>query len=128
MAALKQPTPNMDAVRAHWGAAAPQWVRALAEECDRSSQQKAAARLGRSGSLINQVLRHIYTGRYDDIEARVKGTLMGAVVTCPVLAEISLRECLEEQAKPYANTNPRRVKLYKACRAGCPNYRGKEGS
>jgi DNA-binding transcriptional regulator YdaS (Cro superfamily) len=109
----------------HWGADAPEWVRALAEECDRTSQLQAAKRLGVSGSLVNQVLKHVYNGRYDGIEARVKGELLRETVLCPVLGEISSRRCLDEQARPYANTNRIRVALYKACRSGCPNFRGK---
>lgn len=114
---------NAALVRAHWGAAAPLWVQALAAECDRTSQAKAAERLGVSGAMVNQVLKHVYKGRYDGLESRVKGELLAETVRCPVLGEISTRQCLDEQVKPYANTNRMRVAVYKACRSGCPNYR-----
>jgi DNA-binding transcriptional regulator YdaS (Cro superfamily) len=125
VAAVSAADANRQSVLMHWGADAPEWVRSLAEECDRTSQQQAAKRLGVSGSLVNQVLKHVYNGRYDGIEARVKGELLRETVLCPVLGEISSRRCLDEQARPYANTNRIRVALYKASRSGCPNFRGK---
>lgn len=133
MAAVKRPLgANVAVAREHWGADMPEWVRALAEKCDATSQQKVGADLGRSGTLVNQVLRAAYgmnghAGRLDLFEARVRGTYLKETVSCPVLGAISTRTCLDEQAKPYANTNPTRVKVYKACRSGCPNFRGKHG-
>lgn len=106
-----------------WGSGAPDWVLALADECDRTSQNRAGLRLGVTGSLINQVLRAAYKGRLDRIETRVRGELMRQTVACPVLGEISSRQCLDEQSRPRAATNPLRVALYQACRA-CPHNGG----
>lgn len=114
---------NSELILEHWGASAPDWIKALAAECDRTSQGATAKRLGVSGAMVNQVLKHAYKGRYDGLESRVKGELLAETVHCPVLGEISTRQCLDEQAKPYANTNRQRVAVFKACRSGCPNYR-----
>jgi DNA-binding transcriptional regulator YdaS (Cro superfamily) len=130
MAAVKPSTPNADMVRERWGGDAPDWVIALAAECDATSQQKTGERLGVSGSLVNQVLQASYgmngkAGRLDLFEQRVRGELLKETVRCPVLRVISARRCLDEQVRPYANTNRLRVQLFKACRSGCPNFKGR---
>ena len=88
MAAVK-PSPNLERARAAWGARAPRWIVALAEECDRSTQGRVADRLGISAAVVNQVLGSVYKGRLDRVEARVSGELLNATVLCPVLGEIS---------------------------------------
>lgn len=98
------------------------WIEALRAECERTSQAKTAARLGVSSAMVNQVLRGRYRGKTDNLETRVRGELMRATVDCPVLGEISTRQCLDEQSRPFAATNPLRIRLYRACRA-CPNRR-----
>jgi hypothetical protein len=119
---------NTTMMRASWGASPPEWIQVLAEECDRASQAKAAARLHVSAAMVNQALRNSYKGRLDRLEERVKGEFMNEKVTCPVVGEISTRECLDNQARPFATTNHVRVALFRACRS-CPNNRGrKEGS
>ncbi len=57
------------------------------------------------------------------MQKAVEGALMGMTVTCPVLQEIPANRCLEIQNQPFAATNPVRVRLYHACRSGCPNSR-----
>lgn len=96
------------------------WIAALRAECQRTSQARTAARLGVSAAMVNQVLRGRYQGKTANIEARVRGELMRATVECPILGEISTRQCLDEQSRPFAATNPIRVLLYRACRT-CPH-------
>lgn len=105
-------------------AAVPDWVWALAGECDRSSQGKAAKRLNVSPSMVNQALKGTYTGDTARLESKVRGEFMSQTVNCPVLGEISTRKCLDEQKRPFASTNPLRVAVYRACRSGCANFRG----
>lgn len=119
MAAVK-PTPNLERARAAWGAKTPDWIVALAGECDRSSQGRVARRLGISAAVVNQVLGGAYKGRLDRVEARVRGEFMGATVQCPVLGEISRRDCISNQTLKFRPTNPLRVALRKACPV-CPN-------
>lgn len=111
---------NLDRVARLWGAKPPDWIAALAAECDRTSQGQCATRLGISSAAVNQVLGHAYKGRLDRIEQRVRGELMRETVVCPVLGEISRRDCLDYQARKFRPTNPLRVQLYTACPA-CPN-------
>lgn len=105
------------------------WLEVLRKACTPSvrqphaSQRKVADRLGVSAAMVNQALQGIYKGRLDKLKARVMGELMNKTVTCPVLGEISTRRCEDEQTRPFAPTNPQRVAVYKACRAGCPHFR-----
>lgn len=122
---------NIAAAREAWGESCPDWILALAAACDQTSQAKVGLQLGISGTAVNQVLRGRYVGRMDRIEARARGELMRATVQCPVMGEISSRQCQDEQRRPFATTNPQRVRVYHACRgtgpfagARCPHYRG----
>lgn len=110
--------------RAHHGwDSPPDWIIALAEACQRESQSAVAKRLGVSGSQVSHVVARSYAGRYDRIEQLVRAAYMGATVDCPVLGEIALDRCLDEQTRPFAATSSVRTRLFRACRDGCPNSR-----
>ena len=98
-------------------------VERLLQECQRTSQAKAAARIGYSPAVVNQVLRGTYKGDLKAVKKAIEGALMGATVACPVLGELPSNKCLLIQAQPFAATNPTRVQLYQACRAGCRHSR-----
>ena len=100
------------------------WVEVLRAECSRTSQKKAADRIGYSPAVVNQVLKGTYKGDITAVEQAVTGALMNATVNCPVMGPMLGDMCLENQKKDFAATNPMRLKLYKACRNGCPNKRG----
>lgn len=113
---------NVERARKSWAGkgVVPAWVLALAEACDKSSQGKVAQRLGISSAVVNQAIGNSYKGRLDRIESRVRGELMREVVACPVLGEISTRDCLDHQGRKFGATNPLRVKLFQTCPT-CPN-------
>lgn len=115
-----KPTPNLQRAAAAWGPNVPDWITALALECDATSQGKVAARLEISAAVVNQVLGNTYKGRVERVETRVRGEYMKATVTCPVLGEISTRDCIANQTKKFKPTNPLRVALRKTCPT-CPN-------
>ncbi len=96
-------------------------IEALEKACETSSQNRVAKRLGVSAAMISQALKGKYPGDTRKLRTRVEGELMGASVMCPVLGENSARQCLDCQAQPFAATNAQRVRLYRACRSGCPN-------
>jgi len=104
------------------------WLEVLARACRETSQNRVAQRLGVSSSMISQALRRRYPGDLRGLQQRVEGEFMGQMVLCPVLGEISARQCLDCQAMPFAATNAQRVRLYRACRSGCPHSQigGKE--
>jgi hypothetical protein len=99
------------------------WLGVLRTAVERDGLRKVSAQLGRSKGCISDVLAGKYGASTKRIEERVRGALMDMRITCPVLGEIPPGECQDWQEKPFAATNPERVAVYKACRAGCPNYR-----
>ncbi len=95
------------------------WIEALRQECDRTSQNQAAKRLGVSPAMISQVLKGKYPAGTYSLEGRVRGELMGECVECPALGEISRKICLDWQARPFSLASPLHVRVYRACRGGC---------
>jgi hypothetical protein len=103
------------------------WIAVLRDACEQRGQKRVAAEVGYSPAVISRVLKGNYTGRADLVKERVESVLIGdRTVTCPVLGEIAWHECLDTQRLPFAATNAQRVRLYRACRSGCPNSRLEE--
>lgn len=114
-------------VLAAWGKKPPAWIVLLAEECDRASQKKVADAIGYSTAVVNQVLKHRYSGDLTAVEQAVRGAYLNATVACPVLGDLELHRCLAHQRAKFADTNNARVRLYHACHGGCPNARNSKG-
>ena len=68
--------PNRQEALRAWAPQPPDWILALAEACDGTSQAKVAQRLRVSSAQVNLVLNAKYKGRYDRIAARVREELM----------------------------------------------------
>lgn len=119
------PTPGSTAVdhiakaRAAWGDA-PDWVLALAESAQKTSQRVTGDLIGYSPTTISEVISKRYRGDLGKIEEMVRGALMGATVMCPVLDEIGRDQCRREQSTPFRATNSTRARLRRACRT-CSN-------
>lgn len=96
------------------------WMAILRAQVDTHGQAATAARLRYSSSVVSQVLSGTYRGRVDRVAQRVIEVYGGLEVSCPVLGTIELSRCAEERLRPFAATNPLRVRLYRACQ-GCPN-------
>lgn len=97
----------------------PAWVLKLAVACDEESQKSVADKIGRSGALVNQVLKNTYKGNMQAVAARVK-LVFGEEVDCPVLGDITGGECLTWQNRPRLAVNHHLVRMYIACRS-CPH-------
>lgn len=108
---------------AAWGKQMPDWVEQLAQEANRITAAKAAKRIGYSGAVLSHVFSNNYPGDIARVEAKVRGALMSATVSCPVLGEIGLDHCLDQQKMKNTGASSIRAKLHRACRAGCPNSR-----
>lgn len=104
-----------------WGDTLPDWVRALAEACEASSQNKVAQQLGYSGALVSNVLRNRYPGDLRAVENIVRGTLMAETVACPALGELSLADCQHWRRKSRTPTSGNSLdnRMARACRK-CP--------
>lgn len=103
----------------------PDWKRELRGFVEKHGLKRAADLIGRSKSAVSAVLSGTYTASTKRIEDRVRGELMNKRIECPVLSEISPAVCQDWQEKPFAATNPERVAVYRACRAGCKHFRRK---
>lgn len=99
------------------------WIASLRQACEASSQSAVATRIGMSPAVVNQVLKGTYLGNLSNVQKRVEGVLMGVSIDCPIIGEIPLNICVDNQSRPFAATNPMRVRLHRACKA-CPNRRG----
>jgi hypothetical protein len=118
----------LEKAREAWGPALPNWVEALAIECDRTSQGKTAARIGRSGSLVSNVLGKKYPGDMAAVEETVRGALMGETLMCPVMGEINKKTCRDWRGRSgtFSARNTRAVQMYRACNR-CPRNMATEG-
>lgn len=98
------------------------WLTVLRRACEEASQAAVARRLGVSASVVNQALQEKYKGNLATLRSKVEGVLMEHVVDCPVLGEMAKHKCLEHQGRPrqFVTVNPLYVRLYRACRSGCP--------
>lgn len=107
----------VDKARAAWGDALPDWVLALARECDTTSQSKAAKRLGYSAGAISTILAGKYRASMESIERSVRAKVMAERVACPVLGELGLTECGQWQARveDFVGVNMIHVRMFKAC-------------
>ncbi len=119
---------SLDAALVAWGEDMPAWVRRLAEECDKASQNQVAKKVGYSASALSSVINNRYGGanRGGDlaaIEKAVSGVFDAVVVDCPVLGKLPAQTCLLHQRQPISTANPQAVRLYRACRDGCPHSR-----
>jgi len=114
---------NEAMAREAWGEP-PDWVLALARECDRTNQTAAGARCGVNGSAVNGLLRNRYAASTHRMEQRIRGALLGATIECPALGELPRDQCQTWQTKAerFVDTSSQRARMYRACRA-CPHGR-----
>ena len=124
---MNRPDP-LATVRACWGEAPPDWVVALAKAVAKASQSKVGTRIGYAGSAVSSVLHNKYGAGLDKIELAVRGAFLDGKVVCPELGELEGEVCVGHQrrAARFQNTNPLRVRMYRACR-NCPRFERMSG-
>ena len=99
-------------------------MKLLRQMVEELGQAEVARRLGKSAAAISQILSGKYQAAPDEILRRVIEIFGGVSLQCPVLGEIPLAQCADEQKKPFAATSHQRVALYRACQT-CPQNRRK---
>jgi hypothetical protein len=116
-----------DIARAAWGPDAPEWVMRLAEECEKSSQNKVAKQIKRSAALVSNVLRGKYGGDLVAVEDLVRGAFMAETIDCPALGPIPKHECRDWRGKAakFSAHNALRVQMFRACNR-CPVHNGED--
>ena len=113
----------LDIAREAWGANMPDWIEALAKACILTSQAQVARDLDRSGAVVSQVLRRIYSASTDRMEERVRGKYMAGEVICPALGHLPTDQCQDwrEKASEFGYGSPLRARMYRACHR-CPRF------
>lgn len=108
---------KLDIARRAWGENMPEWIEVLAIECDKSSQNKVAAKIGKSAAAVSQVLQNVYPGSVENIEAVVRSMLMNSTHSCPFYGSILAKDCEVYRRRPFNSSgNPAKTRLFKACR------------
>ena len=98
------------------------WRARLAAMVDALGQAEVARRMGCSPATVSLLRR----GRYPEAaegkwHQRFLDAFDEARVDCPVLGEIDRRTCAAHRSRPFAATNPVRVRLYRTCPT-CPHH------
>lgn len=99
------------------------WLEVLQAEVEASSLAVVADKIGLSRTTISQVCNQKYPGDLARVQTLVEGNLMGHKVICPILGEIPVHQCLAHQRRGAneVGSSPMDIKLWKACRSGCPH-------
>jgi hypothetical protein len=101
-----------------WGNEVPDWIMTLVSECDGSSQNKVATRLGISAAAVSQVIRKSYLGSYDNVAMRVREIYISGDIECPAIGEIASEICLHwrDEIRRGTSTDPQRILMTRFCR------------
>jgi hypothetical protein len=117
--------------REAWGSSIPDWVLALATRATNTTLSGTAKQVKASPSAVSHVLSNSYGAGTSRIEQKVRGVLMKATVQCPILGEIGLDRCLDEQGRKFIGSSAIRTKLFHKCRGKgtpiCPHSRFVKG-
>ncbi|WP_368166046.1 transcriptional regulator [Aeromonas sp. R9-1] len=99
------------------------WLDVLRQAVKSSSLAVMAKRLGISRTTISQVCNQKYPGDLARIQRLVESVLMAREVECPILGSIPLHQCRAHQQRKSSEvgSRPDAIKLWRACRSGCPN-------
>jgi len=109
-----------------WGEPLHDWVFALTQEIDATSQGNVAKRIEFSPATVSQIVRKTYPSSYSPVEAKVREKLMSADVQCPYQGDaISMETCFRNQdhAKKGAGQSAVRIMMARACQ-NCEMWRG----
>lgn len=90
----------------------------LAEMVATLGLQEVARRIGYNKSAVCHVLRGTYKGNPAAVLTAAETAYSRTTIACPVLGDIPLSRCVTERYRPFAATNPLRVRLAKTC-PGC---------
>ena len=110
-------TLNMDRAIAGWGADLPEWVKLLAQQCDRTSQRTVADKLGKSSGYVSRLINCNYAGSYSEAETQVRALFGQDQVDCPLWGEIPLASCVRARRRK----EPPRTHVHHLHRSTCPS-------
>ena len=87
----------------------------LTEMVDKLGLQEVVRQIGYKKTTVCHVLRGTYKGSPAAVIQAAEEAYSRDVVTCPILGDISLSQCVQERKRPFAAINPLRVKLARTC-------------
>lgn len=91
-----------------------QGIELLRAEVERTSQTRAAARIGVSPAVVNQVLAGKYKGNLGNVAAKVAEKL--GAVECPFLEQtIRALDCRFYRERPPPTNLQQEVRFWRAC-------------
>jgi hypothetical protein len=99
---------------------ATDWMDALRDLAKRIGGSGAAQEVGLSEATVSQVLSGSYAASTRRIERRVRGQLLGATCSCPVMGQVSTRLCQDVQERKPPIANPQHAQAWMACRGRGP--------
>ncbi len=97
----------------------------LQQMVEKIGLQEVAGRIGYSKSAVCHVLRGTYKGKTEKVLVAAEQAFSVEQISCPVLGDIPLHRCIEEQNRPFFATNPIRVSLARTCPT-CARKKGAE--
>lgn len=96
---------------------APDLLQLFKSKVAANGTAQVARDIGYSTTAVSQVANDKYSGDPAKILARVEEVYGGSFVQCPGLGEqLSLAKCADWRRKPFAGTNPLRVRMFQACK------------
>lgn len=118
-----KPDSPIETAKSAWGTALPEWVETMAKRCAELSQKRVAQRIGYSAAVVSNVLHAKYLGDLSRVQTAFEGAFCASTVACPAIGAIPSNACLTYQRQPMRTSNPRAMRIWNACRSGCPHYR-----
>lgn len=99
------------------------WLEVLRLACETATKAAVARQLGVSPAMVGLALKGEYKGNIARLQTLVEGSLMSQTVTCPVLGDLRKDRCQDYQNRDpkFAAASPVIMRLYRACRSGCPH-------
>ncbi|WP_299001694.1 helix-turn-helix transcriptional regulator [uncultured Shewanella sp.] len=96
------------------------WTTILSQQAKARGQVAVANELGVSKTVVSQLINGKYPGDLNRMQALVEGAYMAKTVSCPIMGDIPLHQC-DKYQRNTLTSHPTRLKLYRACRGGCPH-------
>ena len=88
-----------------------QWIKELQQKVEQLGRRKVESDTGYSRTTLSQLLNNKYPGNMPAMEQLFKNAYSQQIVVCPVLSEITVARCNNEQNKPFSASNPTRLRF-----------------
>lgn len=107
--------------RLAWGDALPDWVEAIAEEANKSTQAKVAKKLGVSDGQVSQVIANKYPGNLEKISTMARSLFLSKTVACPAIGVLPIHTCEDWSRKaPTLKANNKLNTIMRRACGRCP--------